>query len=79
MDRLQREILRIAEEEGLKVLGVSHRGKHRFIVVTNKLGWTLRQPLHAGNKIKDVNMRNQRADFRRFSRGSDHNLSFVEK
>ena len=78
MDKLQRTILKIAEEEGLKVLGVTHGGKHRFIVVSNSLGWTMKQRLHEGNKLKDIDLRNQRADFRRFAKGSSHNLAFVE-
>ncbi len=79
MDKLQKTILKIAEEEGLKVLGVTHGSKHRFIVVTNSLGWTMKHPLHSGNKLKDIDVRNQRADFRRFAKGHEHHLSFIEK
>ena len=79
MDKLQKTILKMAEEEGLKVLGVTHGGKHRFIVVTNSLGWTMRHPLHLGTKLNGIDIRNQRSDLRRFARGSDHNLPFVQK
>lgn len=79
MDKLQRTILKIAEEEGLKILGVTHGSKHRFIVVANDLGWTLSQPLHLGNKLKAVNIRNQRADFRRFAKGQVQNLHNIVK
>lgn len=79
MDKLQRTILKIAEEEGLKVLGVTRGSKHRFIVVTNNLGWTLSHPLHSGNRLKEIDIRNQRADFRRFAKGQVQHLHGVLK
>lgn len=79
MDRLQRNIIKLAEAEGLKVLGITKGSKHRFVIVSNSLGWKLSQSIHSGNKYNDTGLNNLKADFKRFARGMAHNLHGVTK
>lgn len=79
MDRLVRDLVKVAEEEGLKVLGVTRGGKHRFVVVVNDLGWKMSRTISSGSKISAINMKNARSDFKRFAHGQDYGLRHVEK
>ena len=79
MDKLQKTAIKLAEEEGLKVLGMTYGGKHRYLVVSNSLGWTMSETLHTGNNIGASSLRNLKADFKRFARGDTHNLKHIMK
>ena len=79
MDKLLRTVTSLAENEGLKVLGITAGSKHRYLIVSNSLGWTMQQTLHKGSKFNNVSLNNIRSDLRRFARGDEHNLRNVTK
>jgi hypothetical protein len=79
MDKLKKTVFKLAESEGLKVLGVTQGKKHRYVVVANDLGWTMEQTLHNGNKFNNISLNNLRADLHRFAKGNEHNLRNVTK
>lgn len=77
MTRNHREILCLAEAEGLEYLGATHGGKHTHLRFRNAAGAVLRMFINEGSALIQRNPRsklNVRADFRRFARGEYHHL-----
>lgn len=69
----EREIRKAAEDEGLTVIGVRIRNRHRFMTVRNAKGLEWECPFNpASSFIRDL--LNTRANFRRFARGETAGL-----
>ena len=69
----EREIRKLAEDEGLIVVSVRCRNRHRFMTVRNAAGAEWECPYNpAGSFKRDI--LNTRASFRRFARGETAGL-----
>ena len=77
MNKVTREVVALAEFEGLKFLGIDGRSKHEFLMFQNSQGLQYHLPVHrsciGGNaRYKDSN----RNILRKFARG---NISGLER
>jgi hypothetical protein len=72
-----REYEKIAEAESLRVVEVIRRSRHTFMVLENKNGDQMWQPVHNTNVSTGRDKKNATAQFRRFSRGETHGLRVV--
>jgi hypothetical protein len=75
MNKVTRELVSLAEAEGLKFCGIDGRSKHEFLVFENSKGLQYHMPVHrsciAGNaRYKDAN----KNTLRKFARGNTHGL-----
>lgn len=73
-----REMIELAQTEGLKLVEVEAGSRHMFLTFKNSQGAVMRKPVSKGLGLNWQDALNAKAQFKRFARGQYHGLIVKE-